>query len=220
LITQEIISNSIPPILANDTVDKALNWMSEFHTNHLVYIHNNELIGILSEEELLEVHDDTSLIKDLKSTLIKPFVFNNDHLFNALNLFNLHQLDLLPVLDLEKKYVGIITLQNIVKYFAEIYSVQNPGGILTLEMDNRDYSLTEISKIVESCEASILNSIVKSANSNRNIEVTLKINKTELGDVISTFERFGYTIKYTFQESIYSDLLKERFESFMNYLDI
>lgn len=220
MITKEIISNSIPPILANDKVDKALNWMAEFHTNHLVYIQNDAFIGILSEEELLEVHDDSTLIKDLNLTLIKPFVFDNDHIFNALNLFNLHQLDILPVLDLDKKYIGIITLQNVVKYFAEIYSVQNPGGILTLEMDNRDYSLTEISKIVESCEASILSSIVKSANRDRNIEVTLKINKTELGDVISTFERFGYIVKYTFQESIYNDLLKERFESLMNYLDI
>lgn len=220
MITQELISDNIPPILPNDSVDKALNWMMEFHTDQLVLIDHRKYIGIVTENELLEVHDDQSLIKNIPQTFIRPFVFDNNHLFNALNLFDIHQLSLLPVLDKDENYIGNVSLRSIVNYFASIFSIQNPGGILTLEMDSRDYSLTEISKIVESCEASILHCSVNNINKSRNIEITLKINKTELTDVISTFERFEYVVKHTFQESVYSDLLKDRFESFMNYLDI
>ena len=57
-----------------------------------------------------------------------------------------------------------------------------------LEMDNHDYSLTKIASIVESNNSKILSSYIISKHNSNNIEVTLKINKQDITNIIKDFE--------------------------------
>jgi len=52
------------------------------------------------------------------------------------------------------------------------------------------------------------------------LEVTIKINRTDLSAIIQTFNRYNYTIKASFHQSEYVDDLKDRFDSFMSFLNI
>ena len=98
--------------------------------------------------------------------------------------------------------------------------ITKPGGIILLDINANDYSVSEISKIVESNEARILSLFVTSPKDTTELELTIKINKTDITSIIRGFERYGYTIKASFQED---DKLKEwynnRYELFLKYLN-
>jgi len=52
------------------------------------------------------------------------------------------------------------------------------------------------------------------------LEITIKINKIEINGLLQTFSRYNYIVKASFTESDDFDDLKDRYDSFMNYLNI
>ena len=130
------------------------------------------------------------------------------------------KLTLIPVIDEKQKYLGSITLQCLVKYFARLAAVDNPGGIIVLEMGIRDYSLSEIARIVESNDSSILSLYIMTLPDSTRMEVTIKINRMDIGPVIQTFNRYNYNIKASFYENELNESLKDRYDSLMKFLDI
>ena len=96
-----------------------------------------------------------------------------------------------------------------------------PGAVIVLEMNAHDYSLAQIARIVEDNDAKILSSHVTSLANSFKIEVTLKINQTDMSSIIRSFMRFDYTIKASFQgKNRYEDVLRENYDQFMLYLNV
>ena len=127
---------------------------------------------------------------------------------------------MVPVIDDKENYVGIITSENLVQYLAGISAITEPGGIIVLELNVKDFVLSEIARIVESNDAKILSLYVSTYPESTKMEITIKLNITELKSLISTFERFNHTVKASFQESEYFDDLKDNYDSLMKYLSI
>jgi hypothetical protein len=96
-----------------------------------------------------------------------------------------------------------------------------PGGVIVLELNTNDYSLAQIARIVEDNDAKILSSHVASVANSFKIEVTLKINQTDLTSILQSFQRFDYTIKASFQGSNrQEDVLRKNYDQFMLYLNV
>ena len=220
MLAIELISNIIPPLKTSDTVQKALDRMSEFKIYHLPIVNETQFLGLIAEEELIEVRDHETPIGSLSLTIINPFVFENAHIYDVIRLFSQLELSLIPVLDLNKNYLGIISINNLLTYTADTYAVKEPGGIIVLEINNRNNSLAHMAQIVEADNAQILSSYVSSFSDSTRLEVTLKINKTELSGIISSFERYNYEVKAVFNNSQNDDGSTDRFNSFMNYLNV
>ncbi|MDF1867471.1 MAG: CBS domain-containing protein, partial [Saprospiraceae bacterium] len=110
--------------------------------------------------------------------------------------------------------------EDVLNFFARTASFSDTGSIVVLEIGRRDYSMTEISRIVESEGAVILSSFITSEQDANLIEVTIKINRQNIQNIISTFERFNYSIKASFNEQEYLESLQERYDSLMSYLSI
>ena len=99
--------------------------------------------------------------------------------------------------------------------------VQAPGAILVLSMEARDYSLSEISRLIESENAKILGSTISEDSLDpAKLKLTLKINKTDLSHIVATLERFNYKIIARFQEPKVFDNSQERIDILMKYLNI
>jgi CBS domain-containing protein len=130
------------------------------------------------------------------------------------------KLSLLPVVDNKNSYLGIITLSGLLAGITRDSSLSNPGGIIILEMSDNNYSMSEISQIIESNDARILSAFVTSRPDSTLIDVTIKINKVDIIPVLQTFNRYNYTVKATFAEKDDLDDLKERYDALMNYLNI
>jgi hypothetical protein len=124
------------------------------------------------------------------------------------------------VLNEKEQYLGLIHLSTLLQYFAEMASMKESGGLLILELNLHDYSLSEIARIVESNDAKILSLYISSQVDSTKLELTIKINRTDLSGIIQTFTRYNYTIKASFHQSEYVDDLKDRFDSFMSFLNI
>ncbi len=220
MLAKQFLKDVIPPLKISDTGLKALGWMEEFRLSQLPIINNHEYIGLISEEDILNLNDTSQPISNYKLALISPFVFEYQHIYDVIKLIGDFKIGIVPVLNEQNEYLGVITATEIMENFSNIGAIQNPGGIITLELNIHDYSMTEISNIIESNNASILSLYITSPADSVKLELTIKINKTDLTRILATFNRYNYNVNASFHQSEFSDDMKNRFDSFMNYLNI
>jgi len=220
MLASELISNSIPPLKPSDSVQKSLERLTEFKLYHLPIVNNLQLVGLLAEEELIEVRDGSLPIGSLPLTLLNPFVYEDAHIYEVIRLFDQLHISVVPVLDYKKNYLGLISVNSILEYTANIYAVKEYGGIVVLEISNRNNSLSHMAQIVEADNAQILSSYIQSFPDSTKLEITLKINKTELSSIVASFERYNYQVKAVFNSTATDDGTEDRYNSFMNYLNV
>ena len=220
MFASELISNLIPPLKTSDSVQKALDRMAEFKLYHLPIVNEVQFLGLVAEEDLIEIRDTEQAIGGLPLSLLNPFVYEDAHVYDIIRLFNQLNLSIVPVLDYKKNYLGLISINNILEYTSDIYAVKEYGGIIVLEISNRNNALSHMAQIVEADNAQILSSYVQSFPDSTRLEVTLKINKTELSGIIASFERYNYEVKAVFNSNLSDNGTEDRYNSFMNYLNV
>lgn len=194
--------------------------MNDFHVSHLPIVHEGKLVGLISEDDIFDLNQPEQPLSQQALQLPRPFVSDQEHLYEVIKIIVNQQLSILPVVEADFTYLGVITHESVLTYFAQSASLQQPGSILVLEVNSRDYSMSEIARIVESESTSILSSLVTSAPQAHRIEITLKLNRNHLGAIINTFQRFNYEVKASFQESDYFQGLQDRYDSLMKYLNV
>lgn len=219
MTTEQLLSNSIVPLRTSDTGEDAIEMMNEFYIRHLPIVNNKQLLGLISEDDILNF-DVEEPIGSYSLSLSRPYVNNKDHIFEVMRLMAELQLTVIPVVNDEGDYVGLVTLEDVLQYFAKTASFSEPGSVIVLEMSRRDYSLAEIARIVESESALILSLFITSHIDTTRIDVTVKINRQNVGAIIATFDRFDYQVKATFNEAEYVDSLKERYDALMSFLKV
>jgi len=205
MTTGEIIKSDIYPLSPEDTAQYMLDRMTEYKVSQLPVVQNNVFQGLISEDDLQE---QGSIGKALK--LI--FVYENQHIYDALRLFHVHHIDLLPVVDEQQQYKGILTPNNIIDYLAESLVSDEQGGIIVLEIGNRDNSLSHIAQIVESDNAQILSSNVRSFPESTRLEVTLKLNRTDISSIVASFLRHDYIVKAIYNDKRGYDSTRDRYD--------
>lgn len=194
--------------------------MEDYKLSHLPIVNNEEFLGLISEMDIYALNDFDAPLGNHTLSLKNPYVYTYQTIFDILKQVNALELTLIPVLDEKQRYTGSITLQKLLAKTAEILSLDNPGGLLFLEMSINDYSLTEIANIVESNDVKILNSVVINQPESTRVEVVLKLNTPEIQRVVQTFERYNYLVKAVVADSYDEDDLRENYDSLMKYLNI
>ncbi len=220
MLAKELVSDAVITIKTSDTVAQALLWMDEYKVSHLPIVNDEEFLGLISESDLAITQNHEDAIGSLSLSLSNAYVSHNQHIFEVLKMASLLKLSIVPVLNENKQYLGVITLNLIVKSLAELSSSINPGGIIVLDINENDYSMSEIAQIIESNDAKILSFYIRSHSDSTKIELTLKINKIDISSVLQTFNRYNYQVKASFFESDALDDLYDRYQSLMRYLDI
>lgn len=221
MLSKELISDVIPALRTSDTGVKALYWMDIFRISHLPIVNNTEFLGLISDADIYDMNSPDEPIGNHSLSLFSPFIAEDKHVYEAIELISKLKLSVVPVLDANKNYLGMITAQRLMQYMGDMFAVKNPGGILILDLNANDYSLTQIAQIVESNDAKILSLYISSPPDSLKMELTLKINRIDLTAIIQTFLRFDYTIKAQFMEDDEMDnLYSNRYEQFMLYLNI
>lgn len=220
MIARQLITDEIMPLKTSDSGKTALSWMDEYKVSHLPIVNNKVFLGLISEQDIYNRNNLDEPLGNHTLSLENPFVNEHQHIYDVLKLINEPGLTLIPVLDDHDKYLGSITMKTLLNFLAVTYSVGNPGGVIVLELSEQDYSLTEISNIIESNDAKILSTFLSNHRDSTRLEVVLKVNKIELGAILQTFDRYGYTVKASFGEDEDREDMKERFDSLMNYLNI
>jgi len=221
MVAQDLISEVIPSLKTSDLGQTALNWMEIFRVSHLPIVNNQDFLGLISDVDIYDMNQPEEPIGNHALTLIKPYVTAKQHIFEVIGIASRQKLTVVPVLDSKNHYKGVITANDLIRHIAGISSMDQPGGIIVLELIERDYSLSQIAQIVESNNVKILSMYITSPVDSTKLEVTLKVNTGELVSVIKTFERYNYEVKtwVTTNDSMDS-FYSERFDLLMKYLNI
>jgi acetoin utilization protein AcuB len=220
LLNKEIISAAIPSLHLNDPVSQALDLMADFHVTHLPVVNGDKLSGLVSEEDLLNVEDDSTLLSELQPGFSGIVAHADAFFFEAVQLVNENNLTLIPVVALEQEYTGAIVATDLLRHLGRVGGVNDTGGIIVLEMEKVSFSFTEISKLVETNDAQITQLNTYSDSPSGNFYITLRINKAEISDILATFQRYEYQVKYCFGEELYENELRNNYDHLMNYLNI
>ncbi len=220
MLARELISEAIPPLTPSDSIQKVLDRMAEFRVNHLPVVEEMQFLGTLSDEDLFEAPDYTAGIADapVYSALNKTFIDHEQHIYEVIRLFNESRLSVIPVLDQDKYYLGVISINTMMEHFASITAMKEPGSIIVLEMSSSNNSLSHIAQIVESNNARILSSYITSFVDSTRTEITLKLNRSDISDIIASFHRYNYTVIATFNDIKADTGASDRYEQLMNYL--
>jgi CBS domain-containing protein len=221
MIAEELINHMIPPLKVTDDAHKAIVWMEEFRCNHLPVVRDGELMGFISEEIILESNDIEKNLLDFDLVANDCLVTLDAHFYDILKVAGDNKLQIVAVLNEERQYMGVITVQDMMVSFAQTASVQMPGGILVLSMDLIDYSLAEISRYVEENNAKVISSTMTEDPMDKGkIKLTLKINQTDLKRIVATLERFNYRVIGRYQENAEASGEKDKIDLLLRYLDI
>jgi CBS domain-containing protein len=219
MLTASIAQKGLPLLHLEDSVSFALQCMEDFDVQHLVVVKEDYFLGILAKSDLLDT-DENNKVEVLSDLFLKIGVAANAHFLTALDLFTKHQLSLLPVLNEQQECIGVITNEQLNDALAHFLEVAKPGAILVLSVSPYQYSLSEMSRIVESNNAQILQLNTQFDEANGNLVVSLKLNKDEAGAIIATFERYDYQILHYFGITPLNNDIENHYHNLMNYLDV
>lgn len=217
----ELINHMIPPLKLTDTTAHALVWMDEFRCNQLPVVHNGEFLGLVSEDLILEQEKEVSLIKELDLNCKHCKVSEDAHFFDIIKLASGNNIELIGVVSQDNKFVGVITIKDTISALSQTFAVQSNGAILILSMKAIDYSLSEISRLVESEGYKILNSsLQKDSENSEMVKLTIKVDSEEVSRLVATLERFNYKVIARIQETESINNDQERLDILLKYLDM
>jgi len=195
--------------------------MESFRVSHISLVRDREYMGLISDKDIYDLNLKKCCMGEMPIAPLRPYVMANQHIFEAVQKIYEFKLTVLPVLELNHEYCGSILLNELSAKLIELVSVLEPGAIIILELNQNDYSLSQISQIIESNGAKIMSLYSKNRESSMIMDITIKINITDISSIIQTFVRYDYTIKAVYMDdSLLTEMYNERYELFMNYLNI
>ena len=219
MLANQLITNHYPTVEPDDKVFLALQLMEDFDILHIAVVDHKKYLGIISKDDLIDSDDDT-VINDLMSRMLQKSVKGNEHFLSALKLASQNNLSLVPVVDTEQEWVGAIPTAELLKAAARFTGAEEAGAVIVLEMERKSYSFGEISRLVETNDAFITQFNTYQETQTGLLIVTIKINKIEISDILSTFQRYDYTIRYFIGEEHYENELRYNYDHLMSYLKI
>lgn len=214
----EYITNDYKAIDSGEKITEVQDFFADVPFSHFPVLNDGVFIGNISADDI-DTFDSDKTINDYRYTLEAFFARENMIWLDVLEVFAKNHTNIVPVLNEENNYSGYYELEDIVKFFHETPFLKEPGGIIVVQKNIIDYSMSQIAQIVESNNGKLLGMFVSEASS-ENIQITIKITLGAMNDIIQTFRRYNYEIVSEHHEDNYLNSLKERSEYLDKYLNI
>lgn len=217
----EFINNLIPPLKLSDKAGMALTWMEEIRTDVLPIIDKGKFLGLIKEDMIFDINDPDTLIADIQPSKTDCWVYSDQHIYDVLRVASEQKSNIVAVLDRNDVYLGIVTLEDSIAAFADSLSIQSQGSVMILSLNMTEYSLAEISRLIETENAKVLSSFITiDPLDETKIKLTLKLDKSELRHIKATLERFGYKVLDHYQEESGITSEEDRIGNLLRFLDI
>ncbi|HVZ95840.1 MAG TPA: CBS domain-containing protein [Chitinophagaceae bacterium] len=220
MLVHELINTALPQLQPGDTVATALQLMSDFKLSHLPIVEEDRYLGLLSENDLLNIDNDRTNIENCKDDFAQVSVITGNHFLNAVNVANRFQTNIVPVITENREYLGSISGNELLSVLGNFSGANENGAMVVLEMEASKFSISEISRIVESDGASVLHLNIASRPDSTLLQVTIHLNKQEISVIVAAFERYGYAVYYYSGEEMFASEIDSNYKNLMNFLDI
>ncbi len=214
----DYINNDIKAIAIDESIETVQDFFAELSFSHFPVLENGTYIGSIALDDV-ETFDTDKNISDYRYTLEGFYARTNMIWLDVLEVFARNHTSVVPVLDDTNKYVGYYDITDIVKFFHETPFLKELGGVVIVEKNIDDYSMSQIAQIVESNNGKLLGLFISNVE-NDTVQVTVKITLGAMNEIIQTFRRYNYEIISEHQEDNYLNALKERSDYLDRYLNI
>jgi CBS-domain-containing membrane protein len=219
MLAASVMIKGFPMLHLTDKVSFALQCMEDYDVQHMTVVKDDYFLGIVSKSDLLDT-DASNTIEHCTDQLLRIGLNGSAHFLTALDLFTKHHLTLLPVLNEQQECIGVITQPHLNDRLAQFFGVAQQGAILVFSISPMQYSLSEMSRLVETNNAQILQLNTFFDQATANLIVTLKLNRDEASDIIATFQRYDYELLHYFGKTPLHNDIEDHYLHLMNYLDV
>lgn len=219
MTAEQLINYMIPPLKPEDDIARAKQWMDEFRVKELPVIENGKLLGFITEELL---YDSDQMYPQVGSyqlvgqeSIVNPW----SHYYDILKVQNDNQMDIVAVVD-NDEFKGVVIGSDVMSEFGKTAIVNSVGAIITLQTSLNDYSLSEISRIVEMNGSTVLGANVKPNTDDPSlIEIVLRINHQDINQIATGLAKSGYSVISSFNTEDNSFDENERYGLLMKFLE-
>lgn len=222
LTNKSILDSDITPVRASDTVAEAIEKMDRLNVSKLPVTENTtqKLIGQLSLRSLREASDEDKPVSDYKlDEAIK--VFEGQHIFEAVRLMLQYELNLLPVVDEEWTFLGFINKQQVLEMLSRMLNLAEFGSVITVQLDQRDFSISEVVHLIEVEGAKILGLTVETPEEEeQSFDVSIKLNLKDVSRVAAALRRYGYTVHTESSNEAFGRDLETKADELIKYIDM
>lgn len=220
MLTRDLHSQVLPSLQLHDKIYLALQMMNDNHVGHLPVNDGEKFLGIISEDDLLQAENDNAELAEMQQSFSNNSVKEDEHFLKALKIAVDNGYSVVPVVNELNELTGTLVYSDLLKQASSFMNINDPGGLIVLEMEAKDYSFASISRIIESNDAQIKQLNTSTDSQTGTIQVTIKVDKPEISDIVATFQRYEYNVKYYFGEELYENELRNNYDNLMNYLKI
>ncbi len=215
---QNIIQNNFEPPTIKSRVKDLLVLAADFQISHLPIFENNNLLGMIKQSVLMSLNELDTL-ETHKNLLERFFLSSQSSLFDIINGMAVNDTNILAIINPEEKYLGYVFEHDAVKLLSQNYFIAETAALVVVSIGLKQFSISEVSKIIESNNGRISGIFVTHVDINK-VEISIKFNAANLTSVSETFERFGYKIEQKFFNDQRQEVLKDRYKHLMNYLNL
>lgn len=215
---KDYISTDYQAINSEETIGNVQEILYDSFFSHFPVLENGIYMGCLTLADI-EIFDTDKKISDYRYTLEGFFVRDNMIWLDVLEVFAKNSTNLVPVLNEYNQYLGYYELEDIIKFFHETPFLKEPGGIIVVRKPVLDYSMSQITQIVESNNGKLLGLFISEADV-ESVQITIKISLGAVNEIIQSFRRYNYEIVSEHHEDNYINNLKERSDYLDKYLNI
>jgi acetoin utilization protein AcuB len=221
MFAKELISDRVPSVKSTDTAGLALDWMGEFKLHQLPIVDEGVYKGMITENDILDTTDLSDRLSDIKySGWDSAYIYEGQHPYDAIEIMSNLKLEVLPILDEEDQYMGVVTLRDLMNFLGNLLALHEPGGIVVLRIPGNGYVLSEIGRITESADAKVLSLYLSNDASINEYLLTIKLNVQDLSRVVAAFERYKYEVVRTYHRGQQLDDYQQNLDALLRYLDI
>ncbi len=216
----QLIQEGLQPLKPEVPIHRVRAQMAAQGVRHLPVVNEaGTLLGLVADEQLRLADDPNRPVVTLVHGV--PLSVTPDlHVFDAARVMLQHGLTVLPVAESNQHYRGAVSGQHLLEQLIRMLSLHEPGAILELELDARDYALSNLLYCVEQCDTRVRALLVQPLDASESrFRVTLKLNVQDSARVRHVLEHHGFHVAAAYNEED-DEELRQRVEAFMRYLEV
>ncbi|TCV09635.1 hypothetical protein EDC17_10407 [Sphingobacterium alimentarium] len=215
----QYISKDYHEVSLSNSIDMALNKMTDNHLKQLAVAEDKIYHGLITEDILLDQIDTYAPLESIRVSFKSVFLFDYQHIYDALQYMVAYDLCFIPILNKNHEYQGVLSKINLLTALNDTLG-NDEGAIIVLELGIRDNALSHIARIIETENTAILSTAVRQVPDSTKLEMTIKLNKTNISAVVASLWRNDYVVKATFRDGGAQSDIQDRYDLLMNYLDL
>lgn len=217
--TNDYILKDITALRLNDSVKSAQNLFKNFPITHFPVVENDKLLGSFAEDDAQTIENKEDVLDSYSYLFSSFFAEEKTTVLELIKIFADNNATIIPVLNADKNYIGYYELTDVIEIFSASPFMHEESETLIVEKLENDYSMSEVTQIVETNGGKILG-IYISEKQDGFVQITLKVISNEINEIMHTFRRYNYEIISTHENDIYLEDLKNRSEYLQKYLEM